>query len=125
MTALSLNNFTPSFVDLLELAFDMGKLTDRKIIWLIKQKKLGKPTVYIADALSVSQRWIFHFWKIYRSTNSIPVLQKRGRKPVYSDEEEKLLVEIYEKHRVAAVKLEKILRQEYKLTSGHTKFMKY
>lgn len=99
----------------------MGKLTNKRIDWLIKQKRLGKPTSYIANALGVSKRWIFHFWKLYRNTNSIPTLQKRGRKPVYSEEEEKLLIEIYDKHKVAAVRLEKILRHEYKLIIGHNK----
>ena len=97
----------------------MGKLNQKKIEYLIREKENGKGTKEIASMLEITDRRVRQIWQEYKKTRKIPELKKRGRKRMMSEEEEKILIQLYEKYQVSARILEVILKREYNIHVSH------
>ena len=91
------------------------KLTDKSILWIIRQKEAGNMNNRdIATIQHISVVRVKQLWSKYRRTGIIPKLVNPGRptkgKPSYLDEQ--TIVNAYIKHRCGAVYLEHMLRSE-------------
>ena len=84
----------------------MPKLNDRKIRWIIREiERFYRGVARIQD---ISRARVSQIYREYRETGRIPRLKKQGRPPkMISPEERKPVLEMYEKHRLGPVSLEK------------------
>ena len=101
----------------------MVKLNERKIRWIIQQKLGGRGTGEIALIQRVSRRRIEQLWQAYRRTGILPTLKKPGRpsKAPISLRDAALILEAYDKLKVNALTLERVLRDTYQVELPHNK----
>jgi putative transposase len=101
----------------------MVKLNERKIRWIIQQKLGGRGTGEIALIQRVSRRRIEQLWQAYRRTGILPTLKKPGRpsKAPANLRDASLILEAYDKLKVNALTLERVLRDTYQVELPHNK----
>ena len=86
----------------------MPKLNDQKIRWIIREIERGSTMSRVARIQDISRARVSQIYREYRETGRIPRLKKQGRPPkMISPEERKPVLEMYEKHRLGPVSLEK------------------
>jgi putative transposase len=101
----------------------MVKLNERKIRWIIQQKLGGRGTGEVALIQRVSRRRIEQLWQAYRRTGILPTLKKPGRpsKASISLRDAALILEAYDKLKVNALTLERVLRDTYGVKLPHNR----
>ena len=92
----------------------MVKLNKKKVQYIVSQRKKGKESQLIAQELKISQRRVQQIFKEYLRTKIMPEL-KKGRRPSVqlTDEQKKLIEEVYQRERIGARLLKIVLDQEY------------
>jgi putative transposase len=86
------------------------KLNNRKIRWLIQEKLRGRGSSELALVQKVTRRRVEQLWQTYRKTGAMPTLKKPGRPRNIRDlKEATLILETYDRHRLGAVNLERII----------------
>ena len=55
------------------------RLTDKSIVYLIKQRKIGKSTSDISVELGITSRHVRRLWSRFLNTKTIPKIRKPGR----------------------------------------------
>ena len=55
------------------------RLTDKSIVYLIKQRKIGKSTSDIAVEIYITTRHVRRLWSRFLNTKTIPKIRKPGR----------------------------------------------
>ena len=101
----------------------MVKLNERKIRWIIHEKLRGRGAGEIALIQRVTRRRIEQLWQAYRRTGILPTLKKAGRpsKAPVSLRDAALILEAYDKLKVNALTLERVLRDTYQVELPHNK----
>jgi putative transposase len=101
----------------------MVKLNERKIRWIIQQKLGGRGTGEIALIQRVSRRRVEQLWQAYRRTGIRPTLKKPGRprKTTISLQDAALILETYDKLKVNALTLERVLKHTRGLSQPHNR----
>jgi len=101
----------------------MRKLDEGKVRWVIGEKAQGRlSTGEIAMVQRVSHRWVERLWQRYRSTGLLPFPKPSGRpgKPITGDEVAAVL-NAYDRYRVNALLLERVLLQRYGVRVSHNR----
>jgi putative transposase len=96
------------------------KLTDRKILWIIRELEKGTHPDEIARFVRVTKRRINQLKKQFKDEGIIPQLKDAGRKkkPV-SSEFERIILEAYHVYQSGPVILEKIIKIHYGVAIPH------
>lgn len=92
----------------------MKKLNKRKIRWICREMEKRELSICrIAKIQKITQRWARELYDKYLKTGEFPFPRPSGRKPRLITEEERMAVlEMWKKHPVCALTLEKLLRQK-------------
>lgn len=100
----------------------MGKLTDGKIRWIVRQKLKDELTTgEIASLQGVSPSRIRQLWLAYRRLGGVPTLKRRGRpKKVLKEEEASLILKAYREYPCNALLLERVLMKRYGVKINHS-----
>jgi putative transposase len=89
-----------------------GVLDHSQIEWIVKAKIEGKKkNEEIADAMEVSVRRVQQLYSCYKKTGTVPTLKAGGRPraPDITPEERTIVREAYQRYRLCACYLEKVL----------------
>jgi putative transposase len=99
----------------------MVKLNERKIRWIIHEKRRGRGAGELALIQRVSRRRIEQLWQAYRLTGALPALKKAGRprRTSISLRDAALILETYDKLKVNALTLETVLKHTHGLSLPH------
>ena len=99
------------------------KFTRGKIVETLKRKNQGWTTYQARKIAGTSIRRVNQVWKLYLETGTIPEIgRKNGRPPKPIEEWEiKIVKESYEKYRVSASTLEKLIERDYQKHIYHNK----
>jgi putative transposase len=100
----------------------MRKLNQRKVRWIIKEVNNQERSIYrIAKLQEITPQWTRQLYQRYQQSSEYPYPKRSGRKPSpISDEEKRIVLEVYHNHPLAAVTLEKIL-VEQDIYIGHNR----
>mgnify|MGYP001058940899 CR=1 FL=1 len=101
----------------------MRKLDEGKVRWIIREKAQGRlSTGEIAMVQRVSHRWVERLWQRYRSTGLMPLPKPSGRptKPM-TGEETAVVLEAYDRYKVNALLLERILLSTQGVRVSHNR----
>jgi putative transposase len=101
----------------------MVKLNERKIRWIIQEKMRGRGAGELALIQRVSRRRVEQLWQAYRRTGVLPALKKPGRprKASISLRDASLILEAYDRLKVNALTLERVLKQDHGLSLPHNR----
>ena len=102
------------------------KLTKNKLIETIKRKNEGWTTYQARKIAKISIRRVNQVWTTYLNTGEIPDIGKANGRPSKQIEgwEIVLVKETYEKYRVSAATLERLIERDYKIHIGHNRIHK-
>jgi putative transposase len=97
------------------------KFTKKTILETLKAKSDGKSSYQSRKIAHVSTRRVDELWKEYLTTGEIPVIGNRVGRPVKSIEqwEKDLVKKFYEKYRVSADTLERLIERDEKIHMSH------
>ena len=101
----------------------MVKLTPAKVRWIIREKDRGELTTeQIARIQRITPRRVNQLWREYRDTGKLPVLKEPGRPPTpITAEQIRAVLEAYNKYRLGACMLERVLEKEFGVKMFHNK----
>ena len=102
------------------------KLTRNKLLETLKAKNNGWTTYQARKIAGISIRRVNQIWTIYNRTNAIPEIGKKvGRpgKPILENEM-MLVKDVYQRYRVSADTLERLIRRDYNQHIPHNKIHK-
>ena len=86
------------------------KLDDRKVRWLIQEKRKGRGSGELALIQKVSRRRVEQLWQAYRLTGAMPTLKRPGRPKGSIDlKEAAIILEAHQEYKLGAVNLENII----------------
>src|SRR3989338_10378426 len=91
------------------------KLTQTKLLETLRMLNDGNSKYQARKIARISKQRVYQVWKIYNETGLIPEIGKnlgRPKKPI-EDWEISSVKETYEKYRVSADTLERIIRRDY------------
>ena len=99
------------------------KLTKNKLIETLKALNNGKTTYQARKVASISVRRVYQLKEIYEKTREIPEIGKKVGRPRKTIEkwEVKIVKEAYEKYRVSADTLERVIDRDYDKHIGHNR----
>ena len=97
------------------------KLTKNKLLETLKLKSEGKGSYQARKIAKISVRRVDEVWKEYLTTGEIPVVGRGVGRPVKPIEqwEKDLVKRIYEKYRVSADALERLIERDEKIHMSH------
>jgi putative transposase len=97
------------------------KLTKPKLMEILRRKNNGWTTYQARKIAGISIRRVNQVWKEYLDTGAIPEIGKTNGRPVrpITAEETNIVKQSYEKYRVSASTLEKIIERDYGVHMGH------
>jgi len=90
------------------------KLTRTKLLEIIKHKNNGWTTYQARKAASISIRRVNQVWKQYLTTGKLPELGKNNGRPCKPLKEEEIIMvkEAYQKYKVSADTLERLIQRD-------------
>ena len=98
------------------------KVNDRKVRWLIQEKRKGRGSGELALIQKVTRRRVEQLWQTYRLTGTVPILKTPGRPPRSIDlKEATIILEAYQQHRLGAVNLENIIKARHGVHVPHNR----
>lgn len=97
------------------------KFTKKSLLETLRLKAEGKSSYQSRREAKVSVRRVDQIWKEYLMTGEIPVLGKKVGRPMKPIEqwEKELVKRIYEKYRVSADTLERLIERDEKIHLSH------
>jgi putative transposase len=97
------------------------KFTKKSIVETLKAKEGGKTSYQARKIAGVSPRRVDTLWKEYLTTGEIPVVGKDVGRPVKVIEqwEKDLVKKIYERYRVSADAIEKLIKRDENIHMSH------
>jgi len=97
------------------------KFTKKSLLETLRLKADGKSSYQSRREAKVSVRRVDQIWKEYLMTGEIPILGKRVGRPMKPIEqwEKELVKRIYEKYRVSADTLERLIERDEKIHMSH------
>lgn len=102
------------------------KLTRKKLLDTIRRKKRGWTSYQARKIARISVRRVDQIWKEFHETGKIPEVGKNVGRPLkpITEQEVKIVKEAYQKYRVSASTLEKVIERDYQLHIPHNKIHK-
>ena len=102
------------------------KLTKHKLIETLRKKNQGWTTYQARKIARISIRRVNQVWKEYNETGKIPNIGKKNGRPEIPLQEEEITIvkEAYNKYRVSAATLEKLIERDYSKHIGHNRIHK-
>src|SRR3989344_704271 len=102
------------------------KLTKNKLIETLKRKNEGWTTYQTRKIAKISIRRVNQVWATYLNTGEIPDIGKTNGRPCKQVESWEIVIvkETYEKYRVLAATLEKLIERDYTIHIGHNRIHK-
>jgi len=102
------------------------KFTKKSLIETLKAKTEGKTSYQTRKIAKVSVRRVDEIWKEYLMTGEIPIIGKGVGRPMIpiEDWEKELVKKFYEKYRVSAGALEKLIERDEKKHLSHYRIHK-
>jgi putative transposase len=102
------------------------KLTKSKILEILRRKNEGWTTYRIKKQVGVSIRRVNQIWTEYQVTGEVPVVGKKMGRPKKAFEpwEVEIISKTYEKYRVSADTLERLINRDYGMTISHNRIHK-
>ena len=99
------------------------KFTKKSLLQTLKMKEEGKGSYQARTKAKVSVRRVDQIWKEYLMTGEIPVIGKAVGRPMIPIEEweKELVKKFYEKYRVSADTLERLIERDEKKHLSHYK----
>ena len=99
------------------------KLNKSKILETLKRLNNGATAYQARKVASISVRRVYQIKQIYEETDEIPDIGKKAGQPVKMIEQWEIDVvkEAYEKYRVSADTLERVIDRDYKKHIGHNR----
>ncbi|CAD7770509.1 Integrase core domain protein [Candidatus Methanoperedenaceae archaeon GB37] len=105
---------------------DYGRLTEKKVRYIVRHKRRGKSNREIAFEMRVSVSTVKRVWSCWLTQGEYLPIRKRGRKVKELSEEEKEIVrEAKMKYKLGARRLEKVIEQVYGIYIPHNRIHKY
>ncbi len=104
-----------------------GKLTERKVRYIVRHKMRGKSNKEIAFELRVSVSTVKRVWSYWLSHHEYLPIKDRGRPRVrdLSMREKEIIKEAKKKYKLGARRLEKIIDQVYGVHIPHNRIHRY
>ena len=102
------------------------KFTKKSLIETLNAKTEGKTSYQTRKIAKVSVRRVDEIWKEYLMTGEIPIIGKGVGRPMIpiEDWEKELVKKFYEKYRVSAGALEKLIERDEKKHLSHYRIHK-
>ena len=102
------------------------KFTKKSLLETLRMKAEGKSSYQARRMAKVSVRRVDKIWKEYLMTGEIPIIGKRVGRPMIPIEEweRELVKRFYEKYRVSADTLERLIERDEKIHLSHYKVHK-
>jgi putative transposase len=103
------------------------KLDQRKIHWIIRQKKKGVTTKQIALDMKISRRRVQQIWKRYAETGREPGIGENMGRPmkIFDEGEAQVVSEAYKRFRFGGRMLEAVVRKVFKVRISHNRIHMY
>ena len=103
-----------------------GRLTERKIRYIVRHKQRGKSNKELAFEMRVSVSTVKRVWSYWLTHKEYLPIKKRGRKvKELSKEEKKIIKEAKAKYKLGAKRLERIIEQVYGIHISHNRIHKF
>ena len=102
------------------------KLTRSKLIETIRLKNEGITTYQARKVAGISIRRVNQVWKEYQLTDKIPEVGKKNGRPARLLEEWEIMMvqQAYQKYRVSADTLERLIKRDFQKHIGHNRIHK-
>ena len=103
-----------------------GRLTERKVRYVVRHKRRGKTNREIAFEMRVSISTVKRVWSYWLTHREYLPIRKRGRKvKELSGEEKEIIKEAKAKYKLGARRLEKVIEQVYGIHIPHNRIHKF
>jgi len=103
-----------------------GRLTERKIRYIVRHKQRGKTNREIAFEMKVSVSTVKRVWSYWLTHKEYLPIRKRGRKVKdLSEKEKEIIREAKAKYKLGARRLEKVIEQVYGIHIPHNRIHKF
>ena len=103
-----------------------GRLTERKIRYIVRHKRRGKTNREIAFEMRVSISTVKRVWSYWLTHKEYLPIKKRGRKvKKLSEEEKEIIKKAKAKYKLGARRLEKVIEQVYGIHIPHNRIHKF
>jgi len=103
-----------------------GRLTERKVRYIVRHKRKGKSNREIAFEMRVSISTVKRVWSYWLTHREYLPIRRRGRKVKELTEEEKEIIkEAKAKYKLGARRLEKVIEQVYGIHIPHNRIHKF
>ena len=91
-----------------------GRLTEKKVRYIVRHKRRGKSNREIAFEMRVSVSTVKRVWSYWLTHREYLPIRKRGRKvKELSEKEKEIISEAKMKYKLGARRLEKVIEQVY------------
>jgi len=102
------------------------KLTRSKLIETIRRKNEGWTTYQARKIAGISIRRVNQVWNEYQLTNQVPDIGKKNGRPSkpFEQWEIDMVKQTYQKYRVSADTLERVIRRDFEKHIGHNRIHK-
>jgi putative transposase len=98
------------------------KLNDRKVQWIIQEKRKGRGSGELALIQKVTRRRVEQLWQAYRLTGTLPTFKKPGRPRSTRDlKQATMILTAHDQHRLGAVNLERIINTKLGVHIPHNR----
>lgn len=97
------------------------KLTRPKILEIIRMRNEGETAYQARKVANISVRRVYQIYSEYLRTGEPPAIGRRMGRPIrpITDKENELVQKAYEKYRVSASTLEKLIKRDYAIDIPH------
>ena len=103
-----------------------GRLTEKKVRYIMRHKRRGKSNREIAFEMRVSVSTVKRVWSYWLTHREYLPIRKRGRKvKELSEKEKEIISEAKMKYKLGARRLEKVIEQVYGIHIHHNRVHKY
>ena len=102
------------------------KLTKTKLLETLRSLNNGNSKYQARKIANISKQRVYQVWKIYNETGLMPEIGKKTGRPIKIIEEweVQLIKESYEKYRVSADTLERIIKRDFDKHIPHNRIHK-
>jgi len=103
-----------------------GRLTERKMRYIVRHKQRGKSNREIAFEMRVSISTVKRVWSYWLTHREYLPIRRRGRPKMELTEEEKEIIrEAKAKYKLGARRLEKVIEQVYGIHIPHNRIHRF
>jgi len=103
------------------------KLNQKKIRWILKEKKKGESSGVIAKIQHITRRRVDQIWKRSRDLDELPIIGKnmgRPKRPI-TDKESEIIEQAHQQYKFGARMLEVVIRVRFGVSISHNRIHRY